>query len=665
MCMSILTLDAPPNRDRRLPTDTRPHAVIIGSGFGGLAAAIRLGARGYRTTILERSGRPRRTRLRLPPGRLHLRRRADHRDRAVPARRTLGAVRPQPCRTTSPSSRWTRSTASASTTAPCSTTAATPARMRAEVARLSPADVPGYERFMAASEAIFRVGFERLGAVPFTHWTSMAKRAARPGRPRQLAQRPRPGRQSTSAATSCAPCSASTPSWSAVTRSMRHLGLCADRVPGAAVGRSLRHGRHRGRIVQGMARLIRGQGGTIRCNADGRGRSPSPTPPGHRRPTRHRRAHCGRHRRVQRRLRLDLQVTCSPPSTAAAGPTSASSVPSSSMGLFVWYFGTDRRYDDVAHHTHSARSALPRPAARHLQASTIWPMISASTSTARPPPTPRSLRPGCDAFYVLSPVPHLASGTDWAAEGERLPPRHRRRRSRPRSSPASRAHVVTSRTMTPQDFQDRLRSPIRGAAFGMEPVLTQSAWFRPHNVSEEVDEPVSPWAPAPTPAPACPACSARPRSWTRWCPMPSDAEYQPPTCVACRDALRGGSRTFFAAARVLPRAGRPPRHGALRVLPRGRRRIDRREADDAIDCGGGSLEPPCTARLDADLRRPARKPRPADRALAAVVARFAPAPPACWTPCSTASPGTPPAAATRRWPSWRSMPPASPVRLVR
>ncbi len=46
--------------------------------------------------------------------------------------------------------------------------------------------------------------------------------------------------------------------------------------------------------------------------------------------------------------------------------------------------------------------------------------------------------------------------------------------------------MVTSRVMTPQDFQDRLLS-FRGAAFGMEPLLTQSAWFRPHNDSEEVD----------------------------------------------------------------------------------------------------------------------------------------------------------------------------------
>jgi phytoene desaturase len=46
--------------------------------------------------------------------------------------------------------------------------------------------------------------------------------------------------------------------------------------------------------------------------------------------------------------------------------------------------------------------------------------------------------------------------------------------------------ILTSHMLTPQDFQDRLLS-FRGAAFGMEPVLTQSAWFRPHNRSEDIE----------------------------------------------------------------------------------------------------------------------------------------------------------------------------------
>ena len=92
--------------------------------------------------------------------------------------------------------------------------------------------------------------------------------------------------------------------------------------------------------------------------------------------------------------------------------------------------------------------------------------------------------------------------------------------------------------------------------------------------------------------------------------MPSDADFYA-DLLACREALRGGSRTFFAAARVLPtRVGRPAT--ALYAFCR--------EADDAIDCGGGSIDE-LHERLDRIYAgRPS--PRPADRALAEVVSRF-------------------------------------------
>jgi len=103
----------------------------------------------------------------------------------------------------------------------------------------------------------------------------------------------------------------------------------------------------------------------------------------------------------------------------------------------------------------------------------------------RPTATDPSLAPpGGDAFYVLSPVPHLDSGTDWQAAAE---PYRQRIAAHLEATllPELGRHIVTSRMMTPQDFQDRLLS-VRGAAFGLEPVLTQSAWFRPHNRSEDV-----------------------------------------------------------------------------------------------------------------------------------------------------------------------------------
>jgi phytoene desaturase len=91
---------------------------------------------------------------------------------------------------------------------------------------------------------------------------------------------------------------------------------------------------------------------------------------------------------------------------------------------------------------------------------------------------------GCDTFYALAPVPHLDSGTQW----DDMAPRYREAIARVLEAsvlPGLSESVVTSRVTTPQDFQDRLWS-YKGAGFGLEPVLLQSAWFRPHNRSEDV-----------------------------------------------------------------------------------------------------------------------------------------------------------------------------------
>jgi phytoene desaturase len=92
---------------------------------------------------------------------------------------------------------------------------------------------------------------------------------------------------------------------------------------------------------------------------------------------------------------------------------------------------------------------------------------------------------GCEAFYVLSPVPHLDSGVDWEKQAES----YRARIARYLEAtvlPELGAHVVTSRVLTPKGFESDYLS-FKGAAFSFEPVLTQSAWFRPHNASEDVE----------------------------------------------------------------------------------------------------------------------------------------------------------------------------------
>ncbi len=104
----------------------------------------------------------------------------------------------------------------------------------------------------------------------------------------------------------------------------------------------------------------------------------------------------------------------------------------------------------------------------------------------RPTATDPSMAPpGCDTFDALVPVPHLDSGTDWRVQAE--PMRRAVAELLNRTvMPGFEADITTSLVTTPLDFQDRLLS-FKGAAFGLEPILLQSAWFRPHIRSEDVE----------------------------------------------------------------------------------------------------------------------------------------------------------------------------------
>jgi len=155
----------------------------------------------------------------------------------------------------------------------------------------------------------------------------------------------------------------------------------------------------------------------------------------------------------------------------------------SSMGLFVWYFGTRRQYPDVLHHT-----ILMGPRYRELLTDIFKRQHLAddfSLYLHRPSATDPSVAPpGMDTFYVLSPVPNLDSGVDWSRQAE--PYRQSiARYLNDTVMPGFEEHITESFVTTPLDFQNRLLS-YRGAAFVPEPILAQSAWFRPHNRSEDV-----------------------------------------------------------------------------------------------------------------------------------------------------------------------------------
>jgi phytoene desaturase len=457
----------------------RPHAVVIGSGFGGLAAAVRLGARGWRVTVLER--------LDAPGGRASVHRQDGYTFDAGPTIITapflfeelwaLAGRRFAADVNLVPVDPYYRLAFHDGSTLDVSGDAA---GMRAQVARLAPADVDGYERFMRLSESIYRVGFEQLGHVPFGSWRDMARIAPAMLKLRSyrtihglVAQHVRDPRLR-------------------IALSFHPLFVGGNpfevtSIYGLIAHLERAHGVHfamggTGALVDGLVRLIEGQGNAVRCEAEVAAIT-----------TAGRRA-TGVRLASGETIPADIVV-----SNADTAWTYRKLVPAAlrrrwtdarldrarySMGLFVWYFGTRGRYEAVPHHT-----ILLGPRYRGLLDDIFRRKVLAedfSLYLHRPTATDRSLAPeGCDAFYVLSPVPHLGGGIDWKREAE--PYRRRIEVALERTLlPGLASRIATSRVTTPLDFRDRYLA-WQGAAFGMEPVLAQSAYFRPHNASEDVE----------------------------------------------------------------------------------------------------------------------------------------------------------------------------------
>ena len=157
-----------------------------------------------------------------------------------------------------------------------------------------------------------------------------------------------------------------------------------------------------------------------------------------------------------------------------------------SMSLFVIYFGTKRRYTDteLAHHniilSKRYKGLLDDIFRRKVLAEDF------SLYLHMPTITDPSLAPdGCEAFYVLSPVPHLGAGIDWTQAAK--PYRDAIMQFlEDNYLPDLQANIVVEHHIDPLHFQGTLNSFL-GSAFSVEPILTQSAWFRPHNRSEDFE----------------------------------------------------------------------------------------------------------------------------------------------------------------------------------
>jgi phytoene desaturase len=455
---------------------------VVGSGFGGLAVAVRLQSAGFATTVFEARDKP--------GGRAYVYEQDgfvfDGGPTVITAPHVFEELFEQAGRQLSdyvelvpvkPFYRlhWEDGTSfdyDGDTGA-----------MAAQIEALSPADVSGYLSFLDYARRVFEAGYVELAAEPFLHFTDMVRVA-----PQLIRLR------------------ADRSVYAAVSRFVRD-----ERVRQALTFHSLLVGGNpfetssiytlihhlerewgvffprggTGALVGALVRLLEELGGELRVSAPVQSIELERSGP---RPVHHVTAGGGAPETFDLVVsNADLHHTYAGllASEPAARPMRRRLERMEwSMSLFVLYFGTDRRYaDGLAHHTilfglryeallreifHGDR--LPDDFSLYLHAPTVT--------------DPSLAPPGCEAFYVLAPVPHLGNAPiDWDTEAESYADRILEYLER--HLPDLRRHVVTRRWLTPADFERELGS-YHGSAFSCAPLLRQSAWLRPHNRDDRI-----------------------------------------------------------------------------------------------------------------------------------------------------------------------------------
>jgi phytoene desaturase len=456
-----------------------PRAAVIGSGFGGLALAVRLQAAGIPTTLVEKRDRP--------GGRAYvyhdegftfdagptvitapdcLKEVFEIAQRKIEDYVTLVPVSPFYRLFWEDGYRFDYSGDSDSTFE--------------QIRKKSPEDVEGYKAFLRYSEEVFAQGYTRLAHVPFLDWWSMVRVA--PQLLRLEAYRS---------------------VYSMVSRFIQdphlrqtfsfHSLLVGGNPFTASSIYTLIHFLERsggvwfplggtGALVEALVRLFRELGGQVRLGSevteiltrDGRV--------------------AGIATKDGWRERFDIVASNAdvahtyrrllaqePRAERAARRLERMRY---SMSLFLIYFGTRRRYPHLAHH-----NVLFGPRYRELLTDIFDKGILADDfSLYLHAPTvtdPSMAPPGCEAFYVLAPVPHLGKAPiDWTIEGPRYADRILDYLEA-RYIPGLRQDLVTRRIFTPLDFERELLA-YHGAAFSLEPVLSQSAFFRVHNRDDRI-----------------------------------------------------------------------------------------------------------------------------------------------------------------------------------
>ncbi|MDA9650545.1 phytoene desaturase family protein [Candidatus Pelagibacter sp.] len=155
-----------------------------------------------------------------------------------------------------------------------------------------------------------------------------------------------------------------------------------------------------------------------------------------------------------------------------------------SMGLFVYYFGTKKIYENVEHHTIKFGNKYKE----HLDDIFNKKKLNDDISyyLHRPSATDKSMAPeGNDCFYVLVPVPNNQSGIDWKIEGEKMKMLIIDKMEKD-LMPNLKENIVEDFYLTPDYFEEDLNTKY-GSGFSIQPKFTQSAYFRFHNKSEIYD----------------------------------------------------------------------------------------------------------------------------------------------------------------------------------
>lgn len=450
------------------------RAAVIGSGFGGLAAAIRLAASGVDVTVFEARDQP--------GGRAYVYRDSGFTFDAGPTvitaphcieelfelcgRRMQDYVELLPV---TPFYRlfWTADGASFDYDGNAEA-------MMEQIRSFRPDDVEGYRKFAAYARRVFDAGYRELAHTPFPRFSDMVKVAPRLARLR--ADRSVYGtvskyvkdRHVREALSFHSLLVGGNPfETSSIYTLIHHL----EREWGVWFPRG-----GTGALVAGLVRLLEDAGGRVRLRS----------------PVQRVRVENGKHLVTTEAhadepfdfvvSNADLHHTYAKlydeVDTAKRTAKRLTGM-SWSMSLYVLYFGTDRDYSDrIAHHTvifgPRYRELLDEIFHGHELAEDFSLYLHAPHVT-----DPSMAPPGHGAFYVLAPVPHLGNAPlDWASIGRAYGDRILE--ALERLLPDVRRHVVVRREFTPADFQSELGAYV-GSAFSVAPTLGQSAYFRPHN----------------------------------------------------------------------------------------------------------------------------------------------------------------------------------------